>query len=392
VGFKAIHVCGAIDYFDDLAEAMKGTNFSQVPGIWIDQASAFEAPPADVIVDLTSDLESKSLCSTLCSKRAARFISVVCGRTWTGVTTAQDSSVTPASLHATFGQEENPLLPVTRIAAGITLQEILLIAGDVDLAAPPEKEILYNVANEDRTGLPNERSWNDLRIEGATIEAVGAGGIGVHFLECFAPMLGEGCELRIFDGDVVGFENLPLQIAYSHEDVDRPKAEVIAERLEPICNRSLGLRPFAIPYDERRSDLSPPDLRVVMPDNFAARKYANDLSLADGVPLVEAGSSPLSAQQRTYYPTVTACLEHRIHDLAARAANETEKASCSQNRALTLPGTNMVIAGVLGAEAIRTLCPDVLGYPTCGTITYDTRATERFGIIDIRPPCTHPRP
>lgn len=59
-------------------------------------------------------------------------------------------------------------------------------------------------------------------------------------------------------------------------------------------------------YEERPAALGAPSLRVVCPDSFAARRYANDRSIAVGVPLVEAGCAPLVAQQRTYLPGRTA--------------------------------------------------------------------------------------
>ena len=113
--------------------------------------------------------------------------------------------------------------------------------------------------------------------------------------------------------------------------------------------------------------------------------------LLDNVPLVEAGSAPLVAQQRSYLPGRTACLAHRIANLADRAAKEEDPASCSQNRALTLPGTSMVCGGILAAEALRALQPETFGYPSTGTVVYDAHFPERLGVTDFRPPCLHAR-
>ena len=107
------------------------------------------------------------------------------------------------------------------------------------------------------------------------------------------------------------------------------------------------------------------------------------------MPLTEAGSSPLAAQQRTYYPGRTACLAHRIRNLAKKVAAENQPASCAVNRALTLPGTIMVIAGILAAETLKAIDPPRFGAPSSTTITYDTRAAQRFGFFDALGPCTH---
>ena len=209
------------------------------------------------------------------------------------------------------------------------------------------------------------------------------------FNRAAGPLLGPGCELRIVDFDRVGPENLATQPVFTREDVGRPKAIAMAEKLAPLCDPELRIRPLVMRYEERPPALSPPSLRIACPDSFAARQYANRCSLVDSVPLVEAGSAPLVAQQRSYLPGRTACLEHRIPNLADRAARERDRASCSQNRAFTLPGTSMVSGGILAAEALRALQPENFGWPSAGTVVYDARFPERFGIIDFRPPCFH---
>ncbi len=169
----------------------------------------------------------------------------------------------------------------------------------------------------------------------------------------------------------------------------RPKADAIAEKLEPLCDPALALHPFVSRYEDRPDGLAPPTLRIACPDTFAARKYLNDCALADGVPLVEAASSPLAAQQRSYVPGRTACLEHRVRDLAARARAERDRDSCTIEHALTLPGTNMICGGMLALEALRALDPARFGPPSRGTLTYDARFPRRFGEIQRRPPCAH---
>jgi molybdopterin/thiamine biosynthesis adenylyltransferase len=169
-----------------------------------------------------------------------------------------------------------------------------------------------------------------------------------------------------------------------------PKAAVMAEKLAPLCDPALDLRPMVMRYEERPPTLAAPSLRVACPDSFAARKHANDCSLADGVPLAEAGSSPLAAQERTYLPGRTACIQHRIPNLSERAASERDRASCSAEHAFTLPGTNMICAGILAAEALRALQPETFGWPSAGTVVYDAHFPERFGVSDVRPACFHP--
>jgi molybdopterin/thiamine biosynthesis adenylyltransferase len=191
------------------------------------------------------------------------------------------------------------------------------------------------------------------------------------------------------DFDEIGPENLPVQAAFSPEDVGRSKAQVMAEKLALISDPLLEIRPMLMRYEDRPSTLARPSLRVACVDTFAARKYLNDCALADGVPLVEAGCSPLVAQVRSYLPGRSACLACRIPNLTQRAATERGGAACSRGAAFTLPGTTMIGGGILAVEALKALQPKSFGWPSSGTLTYDARFASRFGVIETRPACHH---
>ncbi len=350
-----------------------------------EQAHAI-APETDVIVDLTNDVASESFCNQLSLSRSCPCISVTWGRAWVVMSPSMITAAQLGKLSTLGGIGREILPPISRIAAGLALQEVLMLAGNVEFTAPLEDMIIYNVAAEDRATGPVEKPCMADTVENIFLEVVGAGGIGVHLLESLVSMLGHGCELRIFDPDDVSVENIPLQTPYVLGDVGQPKAIAIAEKLKRI-NPSLKIRPMVIKYQNRPQHLSRPSVRIVCADNWAVRYFANYLSIIDGVPLVEAGSSPLAAQQRTYYPGVTSCLEHRINNLAKKVAEEKQPTSCSANR--TLPGTNMVIGGILAGEALKALVPKRFGFPSRGTINYDARVSHRFGIMDVKPPCKH---
>lgn len=391
LGFDSIHLCGAVEYFDVMAEVMDGCNFVQHPGIWLAEEMAMEMAPEDVdlIIDLTNEIGFRSFCQDLAVVRACPCIYVMWGPSWVAVNFSPIMETELGELAAATEIEQNTFPPIARIACGLALQEALALAGQVDLVAPLEKTVIYNVAADDRVSRLTESFWTSGRIEDVTLEVVGAGGIGVHLLESLAPVLGHGCEVRLFDPDEVGVENIPLQTPYTSADVDRPKAIVISEKLRQICHPDVAIRPMVMGYEQRPLDLQEPTVRITCPDTWAVRKYANDLSIVDGIPLLDAGSFPLAAQQRSYYPGLTACLSHRIRDLAGKSAREQEPNSCSANPALTLPGTNMVIGGILAAETLKALQPERFGLPSRGTITYDARAPQRFAVVDIRSPCQH---
>jgi adenylyltransferase/sulfurtransferase len=385
LGFGAIYLYGATDYFDELDEIMKGSNFIQQPGMWLMEEQTHATPETDVIIDMTNDVASESFCRQLSLAWSCPCIYLMWGRTWVAMS---PSVITAAQLSEPFtlgvdGQDILP--PISCIASGLALQEVLMFAGNIELAAQLETMVIYNAAAEDRATGPFKH-WTVGTIENAVLEVVGAGGIGVHLLESLVPILGRDCELRIFDPDNVSMENIPLQTPYEVSDIGQPKATVIAEKLKRI-NLSLKIQPLAMNYQDRPQNLSRPSVRIVCADNWAVRYFANNLSISDGVPLVEAGSSPLAAQQRTYHPGVTSCLEHRINNLAKKVIEEKQPISCSANR--TLPGTNMVIGGILASEVLKALEPSRFGFPSRGTIHYDARVPRRFGIMNVRLPCRH---
>jgi molybdopterin/thiamine biosynthesis adenylyltransferase len=385
LGFGFVHLRGAGAYGEDFELMMEGFPFTH--GDLLPDAT----PPCDMVLHLGTDPHAQEACARLALSRSAAFASV----SWETSRVAMESL--DGVLHRDRGLRrdtaagEAPLEPIGRVATGLVLQEALIFAGQLEEAAPPDPRVSFDAAAETRTQQADAPRWPDLRIENAIIEEVGAGAVGTHLLESLAPMLGPGCELRIVDFDRVGPENLATQPAFTREDVGRPKATAMAEKLVDISDRELRILPLVMRYEERPPTLAPPTLRIACPDSFAARQYVNRCSVEDGVPLVEAGSAPLVAQQRSYLPGRTACIAHRIPNLADRAAEERAPESCSLNRALTLPGTSMICGGILAAEALRALQPQEFGWPSTGTVVYDAHFPERFGVIDPRPPCFHPR-
>jgi molybdopterin/thiamine biosynthesis adenylyltransferase len=363
LGFGNIHLLGAGPLGEEFALMMEGFPFEYGEEVW------GETPTCDIVLHLGTQPELQQHSARLAQAGASAFTSV----RWEASRVVMESlegilQRDRASLRST-AVAEVPLEPIARMGAGLVLQQALIFAGRLEDATPPDDLVAFDAAAEMRAPQADTPRWPDLFIEDAVIEEVGAGAVGTHLLESFAPMLGSGCEIRIFDFDLVAPENLATQPVFRHEDIGRPKAVVIAEKLAYLCAG---------------------ELRIACPDSFAAREAINRSSLDDGIPLVEAGSAPLVAQQRSYLPGRTACLAHRIPNFAQRAREERNPQRCSLEPALTLPGTSMICGGMLAAEALRALRPEVYGWPSAGTVVYDAHFPARFGVIDPRPPCAHP--
>ncbi len=387
LGFGAVHLRAPQGYYEALAPLMEGAWF--VPEASGDPARSEDDAAYDVVLHLDDGPEPMPRSDEIGQPRPAYTGSLAWGETWVSLRTASGSSddCSPRGVDAASGQQ--PLPPIARIAAGLGLQEAIIAAGQLRAAADANPVVAFDSTTETRAHGGPQAPWPPVWVEGARIDVVGAGAVGSHLLESLAPLLGANCELRIFDPDVVNPENLGVCPTYTIEAIGRPKVEAMTDNLQAICDPQLDVRPFAMRYEDRPQSLAPPSLRIAAPDSFSARKYLNDASIADGIPLVEAGCSPLTAQQRSYLPGRTSCLEHRMVSLSSRAAAERDRASCSLERALTLPGVSMIAGGIMALEALRALEPQLFGWPAQGTVVYDVRFPERFGMIDARSPCAH---
>jgi molybdopterin/thiamine biosynthesis adenylyltransferase len=383
LGFGVVELRGAEDDGEDFSLLMRDFSFLHGSALGLGRP---RGRAHDIVLHLGNDSEAREACAHLARSGGSLFASLRFGSSWVEMDSLEQVEH-EASKVAKAGGE--PCAPIAWVAAGLALQEALIVAGGLEEAVAPESRVCFDAARDSRARDAERSTWPPAYIESAVLDVIGAGAVGTQLLECLAPLLGPGCELRIFDFDHVGPENLAMQPVYSAEDVGQPKAIVMAEKLAPLCHPGVDVQPMALRYEDRPRGLSQPTLRLACPDSFAARRHANGCSLRDGAPLVEAGSSPLAAQQRTYLPGRTACLEHSIPNLSLRAASEQRGDSCSAQPALTLPGTNMICAGMLAAGALRALSPATFGDPSRGTLVYDARFQQRFGVVDVLPPCAH---
>ncbi len=392
VGFGSVHLCGAIEFFDELAALLPATQFSQQPGMWFEESVAHSASRADIVIDVSNDLKSEQMSTRLAALWQSQLFALGWGCTWLRMI----CSASPESGYWPTNEEPSgstkPISPIARIVAGLALQETLIVAGAVDGASSPAPVISHDILREPKQSEEDKRAWRNVRFANVIVDVVGVGGIGVNFVEAFTPLLGSGCQLRLFDPDIVGSENLSSQIAFTDQDIGKPKVLAMAERLVTLCDPTLVIRPFAVSYEDRPRRLATPSLLVTCTDTWESRAYACDRSVRDRLPMVDAGSSPLAAQVRTYVPGQSCCLRHRYPELTDWVAKEQIPASCGTNHAMTLPGTNMICGGLLSLEVARALRSDSLRAPATGEITYDTRFPRRIAETNRRMPCEHPDP
>ncbi len=389
IGLGPVCLCGAIEYFNNLAEQLADSSFRQEPGIWLPETVLRQMPTSDIAIDLSNDWPAAQTWLRRATALGAYSLAITWGSSRVNMRTGSALTEPATENSADANAVGLPLSPMARIAAGLALQEATLRAGRVRVVAAPAPAVTYDMSSTPWTGGHIPAAKQAVILCDKVIDVIGLGGIGCHAVEALAPLLGPGCTLNLFDFDVVAPENMGLQITYTSADVGKPKAVAMADRLTGSVAEGVVIQPYAVRYEDRPHTLPPPHVRVSCPDTWAARYYVSEQCLQDGVPLVDAGSAPLAAQVRTCLPGRTACLAHQIPGLAGRAAEERAGESCAANPALTLPGTNVIAGGLLAAEVCALLHVDAFGPRPQATMSYDARCPARFGRVSFRPACTH---
>jgi adenylyltransferase/sulfurtransferase len=196
------------------------------------------------------------------------------------------------------------------------------------------------------------------RVRHASVVVAGAGNIGSHL----APLLLRSgvALLRLIDRDHVEAKNLRNQ-DYRPEDVGRPKAAVLAERIQ-------GQFPGAV-IEARTADLETlplgqfaVDLIFGALDSRRARQaLVSEIAWPLGVPVVDGGvGEGLVGRVQVFVPgAATACLEcgWGREDYRRLA----EEYPCTAGAAATAPATatpavtGAVVAGLMAAEGLRLL-------------------------------------
>lgn len=124
-----------------------------------------------------------------------------------------------------------------------------------------------------------------MKLHEAKVLVIGAGGLGCPVLSSLNAM-GVGT-LGFVDFDVVSESNLHRQFLYHHDDISKPKVEVISKRLASQ-NPSTILVPIQekLTVENSLSLFSQYDIIVDATDNFESRYMINDACILSDKPLV----------------------------------------------------------------------------------------------------------
>ncbi len=123
--------------------------------------------------------------------------------------------------------------------------------------------------------LPEFGEEGQLRLSGASLLVIGAGGLGCSVLQYLAAA-GIG-RLGIMDFDVVEESNLPRQVLYTSVDVGRQKAECAANRLKEMNPFvKIEVYPQKLTPENAANIIERYSIIADCTDNFTARYIIND--------------------------------------------------------------------------------------------------------------------
>lgn len=207
--------------------------------------------------------------------------------------------------------------------------------------------------------MPEMDVAGQLRLTGAQVLVVGAGGLGCPIV-LYLAAAGVG-NITVADADTVELANLQRQIAFGMADLGRHKAEVLAERamaINPDCRVVARVERLAGAALEAAVEAS--DLVLDASDNFATRFAVNAACVKHRVPLVSGAAIRAEGQVAVFDSRLDGSPCYRC----LYAVDEEEALNCSQ------AGVIGPLVGMIGTtqamEAIKVLAG--VGTPLTGQL------------------------
>ncbi len=211
------------------------------------------------------------------------------------------------------------------------------------------------------------------KLQEAKVAIVGVGGLGT-VSSMYLTLAGVG-HLRLIDQDIVEMRNLHRQILYTINDLDYPKAEVAAaklEKLNPLVKAEAVSENVHAGNAERL--VADADLVVDGLDNMATRYLINRVCAKMKIPYVFGAAIGIEGNLSVFSTPETPCLECVLPNLS-----DNELLKCDTRGVLGVtPG---IIGAMQATEAIKVLSG--LGSPLTGKLMICDFSDMSFTAIDI---------
>jgi adenylyltransferase/sulfurtransferase len=171
-----------------------------------------------------------------------------------------------------------------------------------------DREVFANQFYSRQTVLKELGTAGQEKLSQSRVAVIGVGGLG-SVSSLYLAMAGIGY-LRVIDQDTVELHNLHRQILYTLDDLQYPKAEVAAKKLQKQ-NPLLKIEGISenLNAGNVESLLQGVDVVVDGLDNMQTRHYVNRACVKLGIPYVFGAATKLEGNLSVFSPPGTACLE-----------------------------------------------------------------------------------
>jgi molybdopterin/thiamine biosynthesis adenylyltransferase len=228
--------------------------------------------------------------------------------------------------------------------------------------------------------LPGVGPEGQERLKRASVVVVGAGGLGVPFLQ-YLVAAGVG-RVGIVEMDRVELSNLHRQVLYTTQDVGQPKALVAKERLSALNPLvEIEAYPVRLTSENALEILKGYDLVVDASDNFPTRYLTNDACVLLNKPLVFGAIYQFDGQVAVFHhPTAEGGMGPCYRCLFPKPPAPGSVPSCAEAGVFgVLPGT---VGALMAAEALKVLLG--LGRPLAGHLLLYEALEASFRKLKVR--------
>lgn len=189
-----------------------------------------------------------------------------------------------------------------------------------------------------------------LKLSGAKVLVIGAGGLGCPALQYLAAA-GLG-HIGIVDDDIIALSNLHRQVLFSTADIHQLKVEIAAKKLQEM-NPGIEIIPYPLRLEKNNilDILEGYDIVLDGTDNFQSRYLINDACALLGKPLIFAAVSGYEGQLAIFNTRDEKQQCSNYRDLFPIPPEPGEIPNCAEAGVLgVLPG---IIGTMAAAETIK---------------------------------------
>ncbi len=363
----------------------------------INDGSKYFLEDNDVILELTNNSTSKAIAVEYSKDTGVKCITASSMHNYGKLILVNNSDIASKQMHYYMTNFNNTAQdPVISIFLGsLAVEESRKILMSEDAL---EKTIYYTPILVERfkplitspdfdmqsildSAVKNNTANTTYKLNSRNALIIGAGALGCGLAPALPHM---GLErVYIVDPDVIESTNLNRQVMYDESMVGKYKAEMLARKLKdmgvdakPIVDR------FPLKSEGKLKDVS---LMFDCVDNFKARYDMSAYASKNNISLISGGTDYQAGQVAVFVPGMSSCINHQLNlEESVLRAEEHARASCIYAPNPSVVTSNMIISGLMAAEA-RTILSGLA--PLTGILKYGTNLGGRIGYNAITQIC-----